>query len=163
MTVMAVLAVLVALAAPSFTPMLERWRMRQSAEALQASLHYARSEALKRGGRVAIRKNDDSMACSTGSSGEWNCGWTVFVDTNENGIMDSGEELLRSIPAPAQTRITPRPIKDFVTFNRWGLLGHGLEFALVPLVSSSTSAKAALKVCFGVGGLVQRVDFSSSC
>jgi len=87
----------------------------------------------------------------------------VFVDTNENGAIDAGEELLRHIPAPAQTHITTHPAQDFVAFNHWGLLGHSMEFALVPLRSSATSAKAALKVCFGIGGLVQRVDSLSSC
>src|SRR2546427_6401346 len=35
------------LAAPSFTPLMERWRVRQVAEDLQATIYFARSEALK--------------------------------------------------------------------------------------------------------------------
>src|SRR5256885_11314686 len=58
MVVVAILAILTALAAPSFTPLMERWRVRQVAEDLQATIYFARSEALKRGGNVTIAKAD---------------------------------------------------------------------------------------------------------
>ena len=52
----AILAVLAALAAPSFAQILEKWRIRQINEALQSSLYLARSEAIKRGGNVVVKK-----------------------------------------------------------------------------------------------------------
>ncbi|MBP6653225.1 MAG: prepilin-type N-terminal cleavage/methylation domain-containing protein, partial [Xylophilus sp.] len=52
MVVVSILAVLAALAAPSFTPMIERWRVRQAVEATTSMLYYARSEGVKRGGNV---------------------------------------------------------------------------------------------------------------
>ncbi|MGL6206135.1 MAG: pilus assembly FimT family protein, partial [Giesbergeria sp.] len=54
MVVVAIVAVLAALAAPSFTPLIERWRVRQAAENLTSSLYFARSEAIKRGGGIAL-------------------------------------------------------------------------------------------------------------
>lgn len=45
----AILAVLAALAAPSFTPSLERWRVMQATEQLKSTLYFARSEAIKQG------------------------------------------------------------------------------------------------------------------
>ena len=47
MVVLAILAVLAALAAPSFNPLIERWRVRQATEALQSTLYFARSEAIR--------------------------------------------------------------------------------------------------------------------
>ena len=38
MVVVSILAVLIAIAAPSFTPMIERWRVRQATEQLQSTL-----------------------------------------------------------------------------------------------------------------------------
>src|SRR2546427_13054556 len=66
------------LAAPCFTPLMERWRVRQVAEDLQATIYFARSEALKRGGNVTIAKaaNGNGCANATGNT-QWGCGWQV--------------------------------------------------------------------------------------
>ena len=56
MVTLAVLGVLMAIALPSFLPLLERWRVRQMGNALENSLYYARSEAMKRGGNVTMEK-----------------------------------------------------------------------------------------------------------
>jgi type IV fimbrial biogenesis protein FimT len=50
MVTVAILAVLAGIAAPSFNPIIERWRVRQVSEELQSTLYFARSEAVKRGG-----------------------------------------------------------------------------------------------------------------
>ena len=54
MVTIGIAAILAALAAPSFTGLMERWRVRQAAEGLQSTLYYARSEAIKRGGNVVM-------------------------------------------------------------------------------------------------------------
>ena len=54
MVTLAVLGVLMAIALPSFLPLLERWRVRQVSNALENSLYYARSEAMKRGGNITM-------------------------------------------------------------------------------------------------------------
>ena len=56
MVTVAILAVLAALAAPSFTSIIERWRVRDTVESMTSTLYYARSEAIKRGGGVVVRK-----------------------------------------------------------------------------------------------------------
>ena len=79
LVVIAVLAVLAALAAPSFVPLMEKWRVRQVSEALQSSLYFARSEAIKRGGGVAIHKLPNA-----GTSADWSSGWQICIDANNN-------------------------------------------------------------------------------
>lgn len=54
MVVVAIIAVLAALAGPSFTALIERWRVRDAAETLTSSIYYARSEAIKHGGNMAL-------------------------------------------------------------------------------------------------------------
>jgi len=82
-----ILGVLAALAGPSFTPLIERWRVRQAAEELQSTLYYARSEALKRGGRVAIQKlaNTSGGCQNAETTQDWGCGWIIFEDLDSNG------------------------------------------------------------------------------
>ena len=81
MVVVAIVAILAALAAPSFTQMLQRNRLSAAASALQVSLSLARSEAVKRGADARV-----TVAANT-TAGTWVNGWTVFVDgtTDANG------------------------------------------------------------------------------
>ena len=44
----AILGVLAAIAAPSFKPLIERWKVRQVTEELQSTFYVARSEAIAR-------------------------------------------------------------------------------------------------------------------
>ena len=61
MTVVAIMAILLALAGPSFTPLIERWRVRDSAETLTSTLYYARSEAII-GQHVEADKYEKALA-----------------------------------------------------------------------------------------------------
>ena len=54
MVTVAILAVLAAIAVPSFTTLIEGWRVRAATEELQSAIYYARSEAIKRSGGVTI-------------------------------------------------------------------------------------------------------------
>lgn len=93
-----VLAVLAALAAPSFAALSERMKLRSGVQALTSSLYAARAEAIKRGGHV-------TLACGSGhdcgGNKQWRCGWIVFADANENGTLDpADDELLHTGQAP---------------------------------------------------------------
>lgn len=83
MVVVAIVAILAALAAPSFQDLLRGNRLSAASSAMQVSLSLARSEAVKRGtdARVTVAAN--------GTAGRWDNGWTVFVDrtTNANGAI----------------------------------------------------------------------------
>ena len=71
LVVVAIVAILAALAAPSFTPLIERWRVRQATENLVSTIHFARSEAIKRGGGITID-----------ATGGWNTGWKITHTEN---------------------------------------------------------------------------------
>lgn len=95
----AVAATLSTAAVPSLTALANRQQVAATTNELLASLNLARSEAIARGTRVAIatRANDD-----------WSTGWRVFVDANDNGIMDAGETVIREFRADSP-RLTIRP------------------------------------------------------
>ncbi|NMM82097.1 type II secretion system protein GspH [Acidovorax sp. SRB_14] len=157
MVVVAIMAVLAAIAAPSFTPLVERWRVRQTTEQLQSTLYYARSEAIKRGGQVAIQKLPNTTNGCTTASGtrDWDCGWFVCADTNGNGTCNAGEPVLQRYDAPANVQVTRTGGGDSIKLNRWGLVdGAWLGFSLVPL-NKSTTNPAARGVCMSSGGRIR--------
>ena len=97
LVVLALLAVLLSLAAPSLQGLRQNHQMQSQAEQLQASLLLARSEALRRQQRVTLCVRapaiDAGPECAT--VGTWAQGWVVFVDGNDNGLREAAETVLQ--------------------------------------------------------------------
>ncbi len=83
MVTIVIVAILLALAVPSFTSTISRSRVASGASSLSVAFSTARSEAVKRGRNVTICKSADVTAtppaCTT--SGDWSQGWIVFDAT----------------------------------------------------------------------------------
>lgn len=159
MTVVAILAILAALAAPSFTPLIERWRVRQAVEGLQATLYLARSEAIKRGGNVLIEKlPNNTNKCSTASGAtDWDCGWQVLACTSFGASGSCVDPtVLQRFDAPANLEVTRTSGGASIRLNRWGLAADGAAtgFSVVPQGKATTDA-SALGVCISTGGRVR--------
>lgn len=88
----AVLAVIVAIAAPSFTSVINGNRLTSQANELLASLQLARNEALRRNATAVVCRTDDGQSCSAG--GAWR-GWITFVDTDGNRA-PAADEIVRT-------------------------------------------------------------------
>ena len=154
MVVVAIVAVLAALAGPSFTPMIERWRVRQTAEALQSSIYLARSEAIKRGGGITID-----------ATGGWDQGWRV---THTQGATTTP---LQEVPAPNQVAFEQKPddtasTKLFV--DRWGMVSttsNGAatttNFLIYPPGKSDSSN--AIRLCISAGGRILQKAAGAAC
>jgi type IV fimbrial biogenesis protein FimT len=83
----AVIGVVLSIGVPSYRELIRSNRLTTQINEFSASLNLARSEAIRRGVRVAVRK----------SGAEWESGWQIFTDLSGNGAFDerSGDELLR--------------------------------------------------------------------
>lgn len=159
LTVIAIMGVLAALAAPTFAPMIERWRVKQAVEELTSTIYYARSEAIKRGGRVLIQKlPNNTNGCTTASTNQdWDCGWFVCEDTNNNNTCNATEPVLQRYDAPTNLQITRTSGAASIKLNRWGLVdGAWLGFSLVPLNKSITD-QAARGLCMSSGGRIRTI------
>ena len=101
MITIAVLAILTAIAYPSFQSTIRSNRMATTANELIAALSLARSEAIRgtRGGAVCASK--DGTACDGAS---WAEGWMVWNDANGNGAYDKDEPVLRYAEARPQMK-----------------------------------------------------------
>ena len=158
MVVVAILGVLAALAGPSFTSIMERWRVRQTVESMTSTLYYARSEAIKRGGHVAIQKlpNNINGCTSAISNDDWDCGWIVCDDINGNGKCNPKDPVLQRVDTAARVQVT-RPAGSGVNIklDRWGLVdGDYVGFSLVPF-GKSTTDPAAQGICMSSGGRIR--------
>jgi type IV fimbrial biogenesis protein FimT len=110
MVVIAIIAIGLGIAAPSVRNLTLNAQMSAQANDLLADLSLARSEAIKRNARVAICSSSTGLACTGGTAlrpGAWEVGRIVFVDTDQDGLLDAGEEILRAAPeAPVGNTVT---------------------------------------------------------
>ena len=158
MVVVAIMAVLMALAAPSMTPVVETWRVRQAAEGLRSTLYIARSEAIKRNGNVVIRKepSSDTSGCTTAANkADWGSGWFVFVDADNDGVLDNGEEILQRFATPTNVSITRTGGGACIEMNRWGLVNGTLpSFGMKPYGKGETETSVR-GICMALGGRIR--------
>jgi type IV fimbrial biogenesis protein FimT len=160
MVVISILAILAALALPSFRGLLERYRVLRASEDLTASIYLARTEAIRRGGSVVIQRTHPSGCTGDGSTtGRWDCGWIIFHDADGNGSLDAGELIQQSPPARGVT-IKNSSDNNQMTLNRWGDLVP-LGFGFEPAGPASTGSQRAL--CMYGGGRLKTVKGSTSC
>lgn len=160
MVVVAIVAILGALAGPSFRDLIDGWRVRSGVEQITSSIYYARSEAIKRGGGVSVRKN-----CA-GTVQEWQCGWIVFTDANSNGAQNAGDEILQTFPEAPGVIINHlrNPSSAFYTLDRWGqIAGLGAaSFNVVPDPVGVSSRHTSV-VCVTSGGRIETKKGSAAC
>ena len=103
MVVLAIVAILITLAVPSFKQMIQSNTMSSNVNTFLADLRYARSEAIRRGGAVVMCRSDAPEAtnptCGSGSgpgTNGWVSGWIIFHDLDNDGAKTSTEPLLRA-------------------------------------------------------------------
>jgi len=85
----AIASILLSLAAPSFSTMVKNNRISASVSEFAGFLYLARSEAIKRGTNVTVCKSSNGSSCAT--TGNWDQGWIIFEDPNDNGVVDTSE------------------------------------------------------------------------
>lgn len=157
MVVVAILAILAALAGPSMVPVIERWRVRQAAEEMTATMAYARSEAVKRGGNVSVARSTPATAqCALPTSvADWRCGWTVF----------DGADVLRISPPTGGVSVTNSDASAAgasFALTRWGELNAGASMTFV-IASTRSGSTVKSAVCLGGGGRIRTKAGASTC
>jgi len=155
----AVLAVLATLAAPSFTALSERFKLRSAVQDLNASLYAARAEAVKRGGHVTLARRSGAEC---GGSNQWRCGWVVFADANESGTLDPGEdELLHTGQAPPGIDVVQTSNRAALRISEWGQF-NGMG-ALGFVLCSRADPRLSSVINISAGGRVQTVPGTDGC
>ena len=138
--VVCIMGILSGVAFPYLGTLVDSIRMRSIANEFLSSMILARSEAIKRNGRVALCKSADGSACA--NTGHWEQGWIVFHDADNDGIADAGEQLIQRVQAlPAGFRLSGNPpVSRYISFSPIGktrTVGGAFQAGTVTLCKSA--------------------------
>ena len=124
MVTLAVAIILVAVGMPLFSGIAANNRAAAQTNSMISAMNLARSEAVRRGTPVALCASTTALpnaspACAT-SNPVWTNGWFVFADDDDDGVVDSGETLLRMWDALSANATVAATGRAWVTFDNAG-------------------------------------------
>lgn len=143
MVALAALAIVILIAVPGSSAMIEKYQLRSTSNNLHQGLSLARTESHARSMVVRLCPSSNGHTCR--SDGNWNHGWLVYSDGNGDGAVQD-IELIKAFQAPPQKiRITAKgAVQSSASFTTAGLMNEGDspdgEF-LICVADSETSAK----------------------
>lgn len=120
LVVVAIAAILQSLAIPYLSDWIKAIHLTSAVNDIFSSMVLTRSEAIKRNSRAVMCKSTSGNTCAT--SGDWEQGWIVFHDANDNATLDNGETVIHQQPALASTlRVKGNaPLSNYVSFAAMG-------------------------------------------
>src|SRR5438067_8307581 len=147
MVVVAIVAILLGIGAPSYRYITNSYRMSAEVNGLLGDLQYARAEAIRQGQYATACVSSDGVSC-TGDT-DWAKGWIVFSDPNNNQTVGPGGVLRVQ---GAFTGTTPDTfIADSgvtaITYNREGFATTAAGFAGTTLTLHDSTANSAWSRC----------------
>jgi len=123
----ALISIVTAFAIPSMTTFSQNDRLTTNINTLVGHLGLARSESVKRSQQVSICASSDNSTCT----GNWEDGWLVYADTNNDGSLNGTDEILRVQQALGNgNNMTPTGIGTQVTYDNRGFVTAGGSFLL---------------------------------
>ena len=159
----AVLGILIAVSLPSFQDTIESQVTVSQIKVMQTALNLARSEAIKRGRNVAICPSNDGVDCD---AGDWDEGWVVFVDANDDangsaGSIDNGDTIIRVFDSLGSSSVLTGTT-NLLEFNSFGFNDSGaiVTFKICP---ESNNADNARSLEVALAGRPRRIEDGLVC
>lgn len=110
-------AILLGLAAPSFSQFIKNSRMTGYVNAMVATLYHARSEAAKRNRNVLVCKSSDGQYCDRATT--WDQGWIAFADLDDSRTRSADEPLVsvhQALESGDSLRLGAFPTSNYLIF-----------------------------------------------
>jgi type IV fimbrial biogenesis protein FimT len=154
----AIAAILLGIALPSFREIGIRMAVTSTTNDLVGALNTARAEAVKRGVWVAVIGDDD----------DWSAGWSIQADTSGNKAFgDDDDETLNSWPAVSSGYAVKSKVTDGsdgqVVFGPTGALADGATKAAINICRPDADAANSRWISIGSSGAIaSQRDTSSS-
>ena len=146
-----IVAILVAVAAPSFNNLINSNRIDSVRSILVTSFKMARSEAVFKNTPVTICASTNQAACS--GTGNWNQGWIIFQDANANGTVDAGDVVVDVNYGNADIAIGAGAATASITYAANGMNASGAATIGICDPSDKVEAKAVIIQVTGSLGL----------
>jgi type IV fimbrial biogenesis protein FimT len=155
LVVLAILALLVVTAVPSLKSAGDRMELTTASNDLLANLRLARSESIKRGGRVAMCKSPDGETCAKG--GGWEQGWIVFDDMNNDGLRNPSEAVVHRMAAlPDGWRLAGNAnVSRYISYDASGatrLVSGGFQVGTLTVCRVSAVPTEARQIILNIAG-----------
>lgn len=118
MVTISIAAIFIGVAVPNFSSSIASNRLTTNANEFVTALNLARSEAVKRGQHVVVKK----------AGTNWEDGWNVFVDIDRStsakeNVLDSGTDIVLRVYAKLPASLTLRNNNNFTNFIRYTPMG----------------------------------------
>lgn len=131
MLTLAVAAILLAVAVPSYRSFVQGNRTAAQANAVLRALAYTRSEAVKRAETITICQSSKQSSCG-GDKDAWQSGWIVFSDIDQDGTLDSSTDTLLQVGDGLSGDSTLTAGKSFIRYAASGAAMDTTPFTLEP-------------------------------
>jgi type IV fimbrial biogenesis protein FimT len=165
MVVVAIAAILLGIGVPSYLYITNSYRMSAEVNSLLGDLQYARAEAIREGQTVTTCVSTDGATCTGGTN--WQNGWIVFSDVNNNQTVNPGDVVLRVQAAfvgnVPDTFVANNAITA-VTFNREGFATTAAGFPNVTITLQESTNNVNWRRCLLISpvGLVSTQNHVAS-
>ncbi|KLJ01744.1 GspH/FimT family pseudopilin [Luteimonas sp. FCS-9] len=136
MVTVAILAVLAAIAFPSFEDTLRSNRVATTTNEFLTSLSLARSEALRSPGGALVCASTSGTSCDGAS---WNDGWLVWLDLDGDGKLGEDDRIVRSLQGVRGLAVSAGKDVRQIRFDRRGRPDQPYTITLQPSECATSS------------------------
>ena len=157
---LSIAGILLAIAVPNFISFVQNSRLTNQANDLVTALNYARSEAIKRGVRVTVCSRASDTSCAAAGVFDWSNGWVVFVNPDNDAVIDAGElpPLLVRQPLESGNTMNTAGLQR-VTYQNTGFSGNADTFSLC----DSRGTASGRDITVNMQGRVSTTPVASIC
>ena len=163
LVVLAVSAIILSIAAPSFANIVANNRVTAAANDLVIALNLGKSEAVRSGNPTVLCQSSNGTSCG-GDQTAWANGWVLFNDADGDDTLDAGERLIRvhsALNPQLAFRLNEGDNSSFITFSPAGRANRNGSFCFE---NSYNASKSKMIVITQVGRFrTETWDSSGNC
>ncbi len=158
-----VAAILLTISVPAFRALTRTFQLSTQANIFVTSVNVSRAESIRRSRRVTLCPSADGTGCA--ASGNWDQGWIVFVDLDNDAARDAGEDLIAVHGAleGGLTLIGDSDVSNYISFRSDGTsrLANGTSFQSGTITLCQEDR--GIDIVLSPTGRISTVDPSANC
>ena len=165
---LSIISLIAVMSLPTIGQVRDKQRLKSAVQHLQASLNLARSLAIKRGESISVCAQDPASTTAKCmlpglGNGEWQKGWLIYSDLNNNQQIDGTEKILSATGAIPSVTIRSSSKKSRVKLSAFGasILSNQTWEICLPKSSKTSSIKRGYRLILSSPGQIRPVTMES--